>query len=135
MREKAIEPPDEKSPNNQTYSPDSKLSMPLKLWRLRCLRRSPKAERRLQSRGISHCLRLVCSAGSKPACLGWTVCLACVFALGLFSSYLLSLVSPPQTVLQYHDTFYCLCWTLCAESMVQRKVTEILVHPTWFIGN
>ena len=41
----------------------------------------------------------------------------------------MSLVSPPQTVLQGTVTFYCLCAGRC----VQSEVSKVCVHPTWFI--
>ena len=41
-----------------------------------------------------------CSDCSKPACLQWAVLLSCVKALEPLQNYSMSLVSPPQTVLQ-----------------------------------
>ena len=44
------------------------------------------------------------------------VLLSCVKALQLLQNDSLSLVSPPQTVLLYTVTFYCLCAGRCVQS-------------------
>ena len=57
-----------------------------------------------------------CSARSKPASLEWAVLLVCVNAAELLQNYTLSLVCPPQTVLQCTVTLFVK--TLCSSKLV-----------------
>ena len=64
---------------------------------------------------------------TEPVGLEKDVLLSCVNAQELLQNYSLSLVSPPQTVLQDTVTFYCFCVGHCVS-----EVRKLCDHPTWF---
>ena len=56
---------------------------------------------------------------SEPACLEWAAFLSCVNAVEPLQNYSLSLLSAPQTVLQFIVSLYCLCAGRCVQGFLK----------------